>query len=336
MPTFGHAGSKWRLRAKPEQPQTLPPACLASGTSGFTDFGLFLIQPMLNCLNSARAPTKAAGTSPYRATPALSPGPASAPVWAARSGAGRAPAPEPVGAVGRSRPGAGPEPFHKCLIPAQSRSSATHKHLSSSSHPRVPTAAPSPSTTELRRKGAGGDPTESPRLLPPGPRLSPQHGGGAGTTRPIRVWVLTLYNNKFGFYFGAGGRRVVMRVCLWVTEPWGRCGRKGRTEVPVTADVFAGRNKTPVPAVTLPQPSIMNTRGSAQVAGAVPVPASPRTPWSGFPGLCSAPRPPVPPGIAWPSGRTEDKPFQHHGASGARKSPLPSQPRPALPAPLPP
>lgn len=60
VPTFGHAGSKWQLRAKPEQPQTLPPACLASGTSGFAGFGLFLNQPMLNCLNSPRAPTKAA------------------------------------------------------------------------------------------------------------------------------------------------------------------------------------------------------------------------------------------------------------------------------------
>lgn len=48
--------------------------------------------------------------------------------------------------------------------------------------------------------------------------------GDAGTTRPIRVWVTghfsSLYDNKVGFYFGAGGRRVLVCVCLWVTGAW--------------------------------------------------------------------------------------------------------------------
>lgn len=99
----------------------------------------------------------------------------------------------------------------------------------------------------------------------------------------------------------------------------------------------AGRNKTPVPPVTLPQPSIMNTRASAQVAGTGPVPAAPRTPWGAFPGLCSAACPAVPiagyPGRILMAGR--DKPFQRHGPTGPHKRPLRSQPRAGLPAPLP-
>lgn len=91
-----------------------------------------------------------------------------------------------------------------------------------------------------------------------------------------------------------------------------RCPRQ-----PMSLRAGSCRNRTPVPPVTLPQPSIMNTRSSAQVAGTVPVPATPRTPWSGFPGLCSTPCSPVPtgaaPGIAWHTGRImtagRDKPF---------------------------
>lgn len=65
--------------------------------------------------------------------------------------------------------------------------------------------------------------------------------GDAGTTQPICVWVkghliLTLYDNKVGFYFGARGRRVL--VCV--------CGSPGpgdvvAPKVPATADVSAGR-----------------------------------------------------------------------------------------------
>lgn len=175
MPISGRAGSKWRLRAKPEQPQIIPPACLASGTSGFAGFGLFLNQPMLNCLNSPRAPTKATGNlqTCLVARPSLSP-------WYGQP----QPLPGPsclvlVGAVGLSRPGAGPTAFHKCLIPAQSRSSATHKHLRLSSHPGLPQPQGSsfPLCNRLRRKGAGGDPTEPPPGCSPRPPLCPQHGG---------------------------------------------------------------------------------------------------------------------------------------------------------------
>lgn len=221
MPTFGHSGSKWQLRAKPEQPQTLPPACLASGTFGFAGFGLFLNQPMLNCLNSPRAPTKAAGTS---SVPALLSGPASAPGVSAQ--AGLQPRLLPVPGAGGScgtEPGAGPAPFHKCLIPAQSRSSATHKHLSPSSHPGVP-AAPRqllPPLQPAEEKRGWGDPTEPPQADPPRP---PQHGGcWDHPTHPclgLDILVLTLYDNKVGFYFQAGGRRVLVCVCLCVTGLW--------------------------------------------------------------------------------------------------------------------
>lgn len=100
----------------------------------------------------------------------------------------------------------------------------------------------------------------------------------------------------------------------------------------------ACRNRTPVPPVTLPQPSIMNARGSAQVAGTVPVPATPGTPRSGFPGSAALPALPSPPEQPLASrGMTagRDEPFQHHGLTGPHRRPLRSQPRPALPAPLP-
>lgn len=158
------------------------------------------------------------------------PGPASAPgvgsAFGRRQGSGpsrcRCPrALVSVGAVGRSRPGAGPTPFHKCLIPAQSRSSATHKHLGPSSHSGVPTAPRQLLLlyNRLRRKGAGGDPTEPPQAAPPRPPLVPAARGVPGPPDPsvfgLRdLLVLTLYDNKVGFYFGAGGRCVL--VCVSV------------------------------------------------------------------------------------------------------------------------
>lgn len=115
-------------------------------------------------------------------------------------------------------------------------------------------------------------------------------------------------------------------MCVCVSQGSGDvvAAKEGRRCPRQPMSLWAGacRNRTPVPPVTLPQPSIMNIRGSAQVAGTVPLPATPRTPWNGFPGLCSAPCPPVPtaaaPGIAWHTGRimSRDKPFQHHGPTG--------------------
>lgn len=147
MPTFGHAGFKWQLRAKPEQPQTLPVWSL--GHLVLLILAFFKTNQCKIALIHQEHQPKLLEPPLCRARPALLPGPASAPgvgssFWRRQSsspGCCLCPhAPVPVGAVGLSQPGAGPAPFHKCLIPAQSRSSATHKHLSPSSHLGVPAA----------------------------------------------------------------------------------------------------------------------------------------------------------------------------------------------------
>lgn len=160
VPTFGHAGSKWQLKAKPEQPQTFLPACLASGTSGFAGFGLFKNQPMLNCLNSPRVPTKAAVTSSVPGQTRLVARPRLSPWCGQRISvqAGLRPRLLPVPScpgtgTGGSR---GTESRSRARALPQVPNSSTEQELCNaqtpqpqlpSGHPRSPTAAPSLSTT---------------------------------------------------------------------------------------------------------------------------------------------------------------------------------------------